>query len=460
MFGLKERNSGKNKVLEGGKALVARSDSSAVAAFDTQDPDRISLYKDFKKAYENIPLVTAIIDVHADQVVQDFFFEGPSKIEITKWADEINLGHFLHRMVKGLLMYGNSYVEVVKDGDTITELKIIDPIWMEVYRKQTGEVLGYGQVIDTSKKILWGTTGDKSVDMSYPKIYPLKDQIVHFKHNVVSSEKYGMSILRPLIASLRTKLDMEASLGKILQKYAAPLIVAKVGNDTFPANQTVVDDISATLKDLQAESELTTSHLVDISTLDFNEKGIDLQTPIEHIEQQIVTGGQTPAILLGRTKEKVDKSSAEVSLRGFGRHVKAIQREVKIDFEDKIIRVQGLGKEDDKLVWEAADEREWEGYVDIVRGLVTDGILTPQKANDLLPPRYEEELPDPMEVAAKMAAITGANQGPPGEEGPRPTQKKKGTKVTDNPNDPTKTTKNPDSKGRRIVKTDKSAGAK
>jgi hypothetical protein len=454
-MGIKELFRRSNPLNEGGKSLVSKNTVKQDSVWDTENPDRVALYKDYKTAYDNIPMITSIIDVHADQIVQDFYFEGPNKENLTDWADEINLGHFFHRMVKGLLIYGNAYVEVVREGEKITELKLIDPIWMEVYRKQTGDVVGFGQVIENKKKILWGTTGDQTADLSYEKIYPLKNQIVHFKHNVISSEKYGMSLLRPLIASLKTKLGMEENLGIILRKYAAPLIVATVGNDSFPATESIVSDISSTLKDLQSESELTVSHLVQLSTLDFNNKGLDLQTPIQHIEQQIITGGQVPPVLLGRTGEKMDKSSSEVALRGFGRHVKSIQREVKIEFEDKIIKVQGLGDHEDKLIWEAADEREWQNVVDNIRGLVTDGILTPQKANDMLPPRYADELPDPMEVAAEMAAINGANQGPPGADGPRATQSKKSPKIKDNPNDPTKTTKNPDSKGRRIVKTDK-----
>ena len=86
-----------------------------------------------------------------------------------------------------------------------------------------------------------------------------------------------------------------------------------------------------------------------------------------------------------------------------------------------------------------------------MRGLVTDGILTPQKANDLLPPRFRETLPDPME---QMELLNGQEQGSQGLQKPRSNQMSN-NKVKETPNDPTKTTKNPKTNGKRVVKTDR-----
>jgi len=440
-------------VREGGKALVQvpKSKASSLLSMDPEDnvSERVEKFQKLRRSYERVPLITAIIDVQADQTVQNFYFDGPNSKKLTEMADKVNLMRFFHRITKSMLLYGNAYVEIVKKGKEIEELKIINPIWMDTWRKDTGEVIGFTQIISGKEKVLWGSTGKPEMDAKFEKRIKSIDSIAHFKYNVLGSEKYGRSIIAPVLGPLQAKLDIEMDLAKVIHKYVAPLIWAKVGNDQFPANDTAVSTISSTLNDLQAESEVTTSHLVDLQVLDFNAKGMDIKTPVDYMDQQIITGGQTPPVLLGMGGE--NKAEAEVQLRAFGRHIKAIQRELKYEFEDNIIVKQGIGNEKDKLVWERSEEREWESDVDIIRGLVTDGILTPQKANDLLPERFNEELPDPTEL---NPLLNQNSQGPDGVQIPRDNQMKN-DKVKDNPKDPTMTTKDKKTNGSRVNKTDR-----
>lgn len=447
-MGILDIFSRKNKVYEAGKALVQTSRGPSSMILDSEDnlSQREKKFKKFKRAYERVPLITAIIDVQADSAIQNFFFVGPNEEKLSEFADKINLMRFFHRLVKTMLLYGNGYVEIVKKGGEIIELKVLDPVYIDVYRTKTGDLLGYSQIVNDEKLILWGTTGDKRIDLSFKTKISSTDTIAHFKYNVIGSNKYGTSVVESLIPSLQQKLDMEQDLGKVLYKYVAPLIWAKVGNDSFPANEDIVNEISNTLRDIQAESEITTSHLVELGVLDFNSKGMDIQTPINQIESQIITGGQVPPVLLGRAAN-VDKAVAEVQMRQFSRHIKAVQREIKYEFEDNIIVKQGLGTQEDKLVWEKSEERDWEIEVDILRGLVTDGIVTPQKANDQLPPRLKEELP-------MIQPLNQQEVGPGGQQIPRPNQMKN-DKITDNPNDPTQTTKNTRSFGKRVNKGDR-----
>jgi hypothetical protein len=452
-MGIFDRFRTKKSVTEAGAALVRTRGSNSLSISDEDGFDqdeRVSQFKAYKRAYEKIPLITAIVDVQADQIVQEFYYEGPNEEKLSKWSDKVNLMHFFHRTAKSMVLYGNAYVEVIKNASEITELKILNPIWIDVWRNPVGEVTGFSQTIGDQKTVLWGTTGDKNKDSGWKKRVSKIDTIVHFRHNVLGSEKYGTSIIKPLVPAINTKLNMERDLQKVVFKYVAPLIWAKVGNNEFPANDSIVNDISSTLRDLQAESEITTSHLVELGVLQFNSKGMDIQTPINHIESQVITGGHVPPVLLGR-ETSVNEKAAEVQMRNFNRHIKHIQREVKIEFEDKIIVGQEMGSPEDKLIWEDSEEREGEIKIDMLRGMVTDGIITAQKANDLLPPRFREELPDPME----MQLLNQQQMNDDGTQKPRPTQNKKEPKVKANPNDPTKTTKNPRSKGRRIGQNDR-----
>jgi hypothetical protein len=384
--------------------------------------------------YKRQPLVQGIIDIKTDQVVQDFYFDGPSKVKLQKWGDKVNLQHFLHRVCKQMLIYGNAYVEAI-GKDKNLELKILNSEWMRVIRKQNGTIIGYVQKIAGKDQILWGTTGNKLRDVRFTKKLKL-DSISHFKFNVIGSEKYGTSTLRSVLPSVQTKLDMEEDLSKVTKRYISPLIWAKVGNDDLPASEADITTVAQELEDIHSESEFTTSHLVELQVLGFQGKGIDINGPFKHVDSQIISGGQVPGFLLGRG-EGVDRAVAEVGLRSFGRHIKSIQRTLKVEFEDQIIRKQGLGSEKDKLIWIQADEREMDMEIERIRGLVTDGILTAQKANDLLPPRFTEQLPEP-EVLPD----------------PRASQALGGDKIpaSQNPNDPTKSTQMKD--GKRVTRSE------
>jgi hypothetical protein len=420
-------------VRERGQALVSKSSrtTSSIITSDDNFDQRVETLKKIRRSYERIPLVRSIIDTKVDQTVQHFYFEGPKKKVMEKWSDTVNLPLLFQKIDKSRRLYGDTFIEVVTKND----LKILNPIWIRVYTEPTGDVIGYSQIIENEKKVLWGTTGSPKEDEAYP--VKAKTKILHFKHNTLGSEKYGKSDIEPLLPLLQVKANMEEDVGHIVKKYIAPLIWAKVGNDQMPANENIVSQISDDLRDIQAESEITTSHLVDLSVLDFQNKGMDIKTPLAHIDQNLITGGHVPPVLLGRS-DGTDSAQAEVQLRNFGRHIKAGQRELKYDFEDLIIVGLGLATRETKLQWGHVEEREWETEVDIIRGLVKDGVLTPQKANDLLPPRFNENLGED----GKVIAIARQGQQSPDKE-------------QDNPNDPTQTTKNDKSMGRRIGKQDK-----
>lgn len=425
---------------ESGMGLVSRGSVFKKVDDTQEDEEIVQDFKLFRNAYLNVPLVKGMVDVKTDQTIQEFYFQGPNEKKLNKFKNDRNLMHFFHRIATLLNIYGNAYGEVVIKNGEQPELKILNPEWIRVIRSKSGDVIGYIQRIEGNDVGVWGTTGDVAKDAlmrSDPTKFKGKlESIFHFKLNVLGSDKYGTSMIRPMLPLLQTKMDMEADLSKALKRYISPLIWVKVGNNDLPASETDIQTVSQELQDIHSESELVTSHLVDAQVLGFNGKGMDIKTPFEHVDKQIISAGQVPPFLLGVGNS--DRATAEVGLRAFTRHVKSIQRVLKESFEDQIMRFHGLGSDQDELIWVQADERETDMEIDRLRGLTTDGLLTPQKANSLLPPKFHEKLPNPQELAT-----------------PRSSQGKGADKISQNdtPNDPTKSTlRVPD---KRVVRTDK-----
>jgi len=427
-----------NSITESGMGLVFRANHSKQIDDDKQDDDYGNLLIELRKTYMNMPLVQGQVDIKTDQTIQEFHFEGPSKVKNTKFADEQNLMQFFHRICKLMLIYGNGYVEVVKSrSGKIQDLKILNTEWMRVIRKSNGDVIGYLQKVAGKDAIIWGSTGNANRDALLKKL-PLKN-ISHFRYNVIGSEKYGTSMFHSSLPMISVKSGMESDLQKLMKRYISPLIHLKVGNDDLPASSGDIATVSSEVQDINSESEFVTSHLVEANVLGFDKKGVEITAPFTHVDTQIIAGGQVPSFLLGMGAG-VDRAVAEVGLRSFGRHIKSIQRSLKVQYEDQIIVKHGLGTNKDKLVWNQADERDTDLEVEQVRGLVTDGIITPQKANDLLAeidPKFAEKLPNPVELAT-----------------PRPGQGKGGDKISqlELPNDPTKSTRV--KPGKRVVKSD------
>lgn len=408
-------------IKEAGIGLVKRQTS--FGSVDSE-PQNVSLQQRYDNAYLNFPLVAAAIDLTAEQVVQQFHFEGPNANRLMDWADKVNLGQQLYILAKHLLKNGNVWVEF----PTLNEMKFVDPKTMVTHRTVTGDVIGHSQEVDFQSKVLWGSTGDEQRDGSFP-VRSAFENIVHFKFNTLAGDKYGTSIIHSTLPLLDIKDQMESDMPTIIRRYAAPLIHVQMGDpDHMPSD----DDIAETqskLQDIYADTEYVTNHLTKMTAVGFEGKAMKLEEPMKHIDANIIAGLQVPPELIGLGTS--NKAESEVKLRSFGRHVKAIQRAIAIEFEDKVIQGMHNLSPKNKLVWGQAEEREFEIFVDVVRGLVTDGIITPQKGNDLLPPKFHEALPE-LPPPGSMPI------GGPGNPQDQTPFKKGADAIKDNPTDPTK----------------------
>ena len=237
---------------------------------------------------------------------------------------------------------------------------------------------------------------------------------------------------------LEIKNQMESDMKTIIKRYIAPVVHAKIGDELHPANEEMVNEMQSKLEDIYADTEYVTNHLVSMEVLDFKNKGVDPKPIIDHVDSQILVGLQTHAVLLatiiGDSGEA--EKSAEIRLRANGRHIRAIQDELKLAIEDQILFPM-TDSIKNKLIWESVEERQFEADVDILTTLVKNGVLTKQKANDLLPDEYQEKLPEDLMLNPMMAS----DQKVPSDE-----------KVKDNPTDPTKSTNTAD--GSRVNKSE------
>jgi hypothetical protein len=388
------------KEADEGKAYVSSRGTFTSLEYD-DTKQNTSLSNQYYNAYHNFPIVSTSIDAKVKQVVQDFRIDGPDKTALMKWSDSINLRHHLRRICRNGLINGTYWTEMVdldveeKKGlgrlKNPKTFKHIDFRTMSIIRTTKGKVLCHVQDIN-SKNIYWG------------EIPPTKtgwvkggeiDDVFCWKWNVVGDEKYGTSVIHSSLHMLNIKDQIETDLQVIAKRYLAPIVHAKVGDELHFANQEMVDSVTASLEDIYSDTEYVTNHLVSIDTVDLKNKGVDFAPILNHIDAQILLGLDTHGIVLpvdlGNAQN--DKG-AEIKLRANGRSIKEIQDELKMAIEEQVFK-KLTGSDKNKLVWESVEERQFELDVDILTTLVKNGILTQQKANDMLPDQFHEKLPPP-----------------------------------------------------------------
>jgi hypothetical protein len=398
-----------------GIGYVARGGVSWKKIDDLPQDESIQLM--YIKAYANFGIIAKIIDGSTEQVVQDFYFDGPNAEKLELVRKQLNIDSHFFTVCKTLLKHGNCWVEVVGSGDNLQSLKILPPEEMSVIREATGKILAYVQTTGT-KSIVWGRLPEGAIQGKFVVAGDIKN-IIHYMFNRQAGEKYGQSLIRPALRMLQVREQIEKDLPVIMQRYLSPIIVAYCGNDESPVSQEQILDVKDKLKNIYADTEYAVSHLIKFDVLGFKDKGvIPLAEIFKIIDTDIMMAMGMYPVLVG--KESVgDTKSAETQLRSESRHIKAIQRELKTEFEDKFIIGLGIGNEKDSLVWAHTDERELVEHIANVIQVYGAGLITRQKANELLPKQFHEELPEDADGLAQGTLPT-----------PPPT----------NPNDPTQST--------------------
>lgn len=366
-----------------------------------EDEDEISKYE---HAYRNCGNIGTGIDVQSEQAVQDFYFEGPEAKELEEWADVVNLGLWLIKVTKRMLKHGKCYGELLdmkkmdkykgfktKLSNPLDPNKVLPTHTMGMVKKVNSlDPTHFLQKIGLDKKIYWGGRAPEK----YPKAIKAGklEDIYYFEWNE------GLSIIHSSLLLVQTKDQMESDMPTIVKRYVAPIIDLSVGDDNNQPNDDDIDGVKKDIEDIYADTEFVHSYLVEAKVLGFQGKMIDTSHLFEHVDNNIQIGVQTPLDLFFGDGS-ADKG-AEAKLRSFGRHLKHIQRIQKANIEDTILK-RMTGNRKNKIIWGFAEEREKEMEIDIVRGLKTDGVITPQKANDLLPKKYQEVLPEEMKNPLK-----------------------------------------------------------
>ena len=277
----------------------------------------------YEEIYKKVPIVQAAINYTADLAVGTGYSliseDETAKAKVAEVLDQQDFGLLSHRLTRHLLVYGNAYVEIVKLGNKLVELKLLHPKNMVVEADDSGEIKGYKQELGMGETINFSP-----------------EEIAHFKWNVIGDEIYGTSAIESVVEAINVKLQMEGDLRLISHRYAAPQIQYAIGTDAEPATEEQITEFESQLDNQTPEMDLVTSHAVKVNTIRPLSGSIGVEEFLKHMENQVIAGLQVPEVALGRGQNSTE-ATAKVQLGIFDRRVKAIQRVLTRQTERLII---------------------------------------------------------------------------------------------------------------------------
>ena len=219
------------------------------------------------------PFIRATIDFHTQMTIsQGYELDYPLDTvvrDVKAFLDRHDFINLLKIMVKDMLVFGNSYTEVVRtwychetghdltalrisyettsaDGSTrywwtdrldvaakhdkmypthklenpygeITRFKPLDPMYMRVRRDAYGTILGYVQYY------------------VFPLVTFLADEMIHLRYMPTSwtyESVYGVSMLRPILFHQELMKNYEQTMGAIMNVFLKPMFLVHVGGPT------------------------------------------------------------------------------------------------------------------------------------------------------------------------------------------------------------------------------------
>jgi hypothetical protein len=342
----------------------------------------------YEKMYEKIPLCQRAVDIMSDWVMQSGFkikapdhliSEDKSQDDVPKLKENIILlrkwirvSNFIKQLglgVKYLIIYGDSFFEVVSEGKIpynltpnqkkllnlrypkmsgwkVEQIKPIKPQEMRVIRDQTGTVLAYVQIPPASPFTYQLNYEKKDIDNQLVEfqndarkrgyVWFEPKEIIHLKWNPKPSEAYGNSPLEAMKDGIAVLLGMFEDIGIIVRNYAGPTFFFRVGTDDIPATPETLEYIRSELvADVMSNAHIITSSLVQAEVLAAGKATMDLEGYFQIALSYVLLGFGVPEILMGQGKSTTE-ATAKTQLEAFSRLIKTIQGYIRSEIEMKL----------------------------------------------------------------------------------------------------------------------------
>lgn len=366
------------------------------------------------KAYniiKNDPVVKgAVISLVDKFMLSDWRIEAIDSRSRKKEAEsklkELRFNKFLRNYLIQALIFKNAFGEIVKKGDEVIDLNVIETAFMKINTKTNGDVLSYSQYV-----------GNVSTH-NLPEWTP--EEIVHFKLDEMNTNAWADSDMQVLYDTVMIKdYARQFVLWLFSSNQLRPVISVESKMNTTKAED-FLSWLKATERDLRRpiilEGKVTVQALYD-----FSKSGSTIKEYLDWCDSQILQVLQVPPIQMGKADATGRSNSVEQNAAGDIR-IRGIQIQLEDLFTYDLF--PKLGYDKCSFKFNTLDFSRLKEVIDMVQvaknAMMSDDAISELMRKSGLTFETEEIFKDPVEEANKMAQANGTFQkntlGPDGKQ--------------------------------------------
>ena len=286
-----------------------------VGSAQTQSPPQD--YEILLDMARNDPILWTAIELTVDMVTSngfDFFAkeDNDKLLEDARemFYETLDFDQVLKNLLWQFLLYGDAYMEIIKENGKITELHPLETIEMNIRFDKHGEIEKYVQIPN-------GTRDEKQFVNFEP------DKIIHFRLHWIGSQVYSYNPFNPLIKSFNTKLFANDFLQGLFRNLH-PKIIYFLKN----ANRQQRSDFIENIRQAKTNPaiDIVGSGEAEANLLQYTFDG-GLLGILEYLRTEVLMITRVPKMWLG-ISDGANRSSAEAALIPFETRIKKIHKEI------------------------------------------------------------------------------------------------------------------------------------
>jgi nucleoside diphosphate kinase len=319
------------------------------------------------------------------------------KKDAVKKLEELRFNKVLKNMLIQALIFKNSFLEIVKKGDDVTDINVLETSFMKINSKRNGDIVSYSQYV-----------GDVSTE-NLPEWNP--EEIAHFKLDEMNTNAWSDSDLMVLYDTIMIKdYARQFILWLFSSNQLRPVISVESKMNNTKA-QDFLSWLKATEKDLRKpiilEGKVTINALYD-----FSKQGGTIQQFMDWCDSQILQLLQVPPISMGKADQS-GRSNGSVQTSEMNVRIRSLQLTIE-DFCTYDLFPK-LGYDKLRFRFNTLDFSQLKEVIDMVQvaknAQMSDDAITELMEKNGLTFETEELFVDPVEQAQKMSEATNKMVG-------------------------------------------------
>lgn len=303
-------------VLSESRELQNGNAGSPVGQKETTDIDLDSRVPDKKleMVYRNVPVVHNSINKTTQVIMgRDRELRGSNVNFFRRFLDNVgdvggseHWNSILEKIFRYQFIYGEAYVELVRDADTgrVVDLATIDPKSVEYAKSnridnhialdEYGNPLGYVQKLPSQVgSIEQVYEPPEEVTLGPNEVYFPRENIAHFKLHTFGEGFYPIGAIEPIYRDAERIHQLKEDYADKVHSTLFPYVVANVGDDTHEATPETVANVRDLLVDAKHDTVISLPDHIDLNMLEADSP----ESLIEHMNNfnnEIVAGMGIP----------------------------------------------------------------------------------------------------------------------------------------------------------------------